>query len=192
MKIKLTVLLFLLNGFIAYSQNTNNASQNVEIKLERDSLRIFFGTYEFAPQFKMNIFSLNDKVFAQRIGDQDKFQIFSKSKNVFFLKAMPAELEFVKTSRGSYDTLLLRQEGKVMKANKISAQPYELYDTILHLDSLLYDAYNKRDFKSFIGYFSPDLEFYHDLTGKTDYKQNCERFKTNLTKPNLMRRELLN
>ena len=165
MKIKLTVLLFLLNGFIAYSQNTNNASQNVEIKLERDSLRIFFGTYEFAPQFKMSIFSLNDKVFAQRIGDQDKFQIFSKSKNVFFLKAMPAELEFLKTSRGSYDTLLLRQEGKVMKANKISAQPYELYDTILHLDSLLYDAYKERDFKSFIGYFSPDLEFYHDLTG---------------------------
>lgn len=191
MKIKLIALLYLLNGVIAYSQNNNNTTQNIEIKLERDSLRIFFGTYEFAPQFKMNIFSLNDKIFAQRIGDQDKFQIFSKSKNVFFLKAMPAELEFVKSSKGSYDTLLLHQEGKDLKANRISSQPFELYDTILHVDSLLYDAYNRRDFKSFIAFFSTDLEFYHDLTGKTDYKQNFERFKTNFAKPNLMRRELL-
>jgi len=191
MKRALLTILIILAGFTAYSQHNNTGTQNIEISLQRDSLRIFFGTYEFAPQFKMNIFSLNEKVFAQRIGDAEKFQIFPKQRNVFFLKAMPAELVFVQSGNGNYDTLLLQQDGKEMKAHRIAAKPYELYDTILHLDSLLYEAYNKRDLNTFMSYFSDDLEFYHDLTGKTNRKENLERFKTNFLKASIMRRKLL-
>jgi ketosteroid isomerase-like protein len=139
----------------------------------------------------MNIFSVNDKTFAQRIGDDEKFQIFPKTGNSFFLKAMNAELEFKKSVAKSYDTLILHQDGKDMKAARISSHPFELYDTLLHLDSLLYGAYNARDLKTFINYFSRDLEFYHDITGSTGYKENYERFKINFSKPSIMRRELL-
>jgi hypothetical protein len=61
----------------------NNATKQNEIELSRDSLRQFFGTYAFAAQFHMNIFSVNGKAFAQRVGDGEKFQIFSKTYNVF-------------------------------------------------------------------------------------------------------------
>ena len=40
-------------------------------------------------------------------------------------------------------------------------------------------------------FFSTDLEFYHDLTGKTNYNQNLERFMSNFKKASKMRRELL-
>lgn len=184
------LILFLLNATTPYAQNNNPQTKNIEISLCRDSLRAFFGTYEFAPQFKMDVFSVNEKVFAQRIGDADKFQIFPRQSNVFFLTAMEAELEFKKSAKGSYDTLVLHQDGMDMKALRISSRPYELYDTILHLDSLLYYYYNTRNLEKFMGFFSPDLEFYHDLTGKTDYSENLERFKVNFAKPAMMRREL--
>jgi hypothetical protein len=186
------ILAFSLMTVIAsYSQNIDNKTKNVEISLSRDSIRVFFGTFEFTPQFKMDIFSLNEKIFAQRIGDADKFQIFPKQRNVFFLKAMEAELEFKKTEKGLYDTLLLHQDGKTMKAIRISSKPYELYDTILHLDSLMYSFYNSRNYEKFKSFFSPDLEFYHDLTGKTDFNDNLKIFKTNFAKSTIMRRELL-
>lgn len=191
MKNFLILFISLQATVFAFSQNGNEIIKNVEIDLKRDSLRNFFGTYEFAPQFKMIIFSLNEKVFAQRLGDNDKFQIFPKSNNVFFLKAMPAELEFIMTSKNMYDTLVLHQEGKKMIAHRIIFKPFELYDTIYHLDSSLYSAYNLRDLKSFMSYFSSDIEFYHDLTGKTNHKENYERFKTNFSKSTFMRRELL-
>jgi hypothetical protein len=155
----------------------NNATKQNEIELSRDSLRQFFGTYAFAVQFHMNIFSVNGKAFAQRVGDGEKFEIFAKVYNVFFLKAMPAELQFIQSSQGQYDTLILHQDGKQMKAPRIASRRFELYDTILHLDSALYNAYNARDLKRFMSLFSPDLLFYHDLTGKTNYKENLERFK---------------
>lgn len=114
MKQILILPIVLVISLTAYSQSENTNIQDSVIELERDSLRLFFGTYEFAPQFIMKIFSLNEKVFAQRIGDEDKFQIFPKLKNVFFLKSMPAELEFTKSAKGVYDTLVLYQSGKEM------------------------------------------------------------------------------
>lgn len=187
----LLLAIFSFAATVSYSQTTSDTTKNSEISLSRDSLRIFFGTFEFAPQFKMNIFSLNEKIFAQRIGDEDKFQMFPKAANVFFLKTMPAELAFKKSGKGIYDTLLLHQGGKEMKAFRISSRPYELYDTILHLDSILYNSYNAKDLKKFMSFFSPDLEFYHDLTGKTNYNDNLDRFRNNFIKSTIMRRELL-
>lgn len=190
MKLALLLPLFVLSAFVRYHQSESKILQNEDIELVRDSLRIFFGTYEFTPEFKMNIFTLNEKIFAQRVGDNDKFQIFPKSNRIFFLKVMPAELEFIRTVNGKYDTLVLHQGGKIMKAHRIFSQSFELYDTIQHLDSCLYAAYNSRNIKAFMTYFSTDLEFYHDQTGKTNHKENYDRFKENFLKSTLMRREL--
>jgi hypothetical protein len=187
----LLVIIFSFGTTVLLSQSPSDTITNKEIILSRDSLRVFFGTFAFSSNFKMKIFSINENIFAQRVGDQEKFQMFSKSSNRFFLKVMPAELEFKTSTKGSYDTLLLHQGGREMKAYRIASQPYELYDTILHLDSLLYASFNNRDLQKFMSYLSPDLEFYHDLTGKTNYQDNLERFKVNFAKSTNIRRELL-
>lgn len=157
----------------------------------REIARPFFGRYEFSPQFQITVFSVNQKLFAQRIGDPDRFQLLQKSPAVFSLQGMPAELQFKKSLQGSYDSLVLSQGGKLMKGHRTYAQPFELYDTILHLDSLLYAAYNGRDAQALMAYFSPELEFYHDLTGKTGFEENRQVFETNFSKPTRMRRSLL-
>jgi ketosteroid isomerase-like protein len=178
---------------VATAQSRKDSTNNVEIVLSKDTARNYFGVYEFNPDFKMKIFSETaNRFFAQRMGDPQKFQIFPKQSNVFFLKVMPAQLEFIKSADGSYDTLILHQGGKDMKATRISYQPYELYDTIIRQDSAFYAAYNNRDLKTFMSYLSPNLEFYHDLTGLTDYKKNFEIFKEKFADTSLiMRRQLV-
>jgi hypothetical protein len=68
-----------------------------------------------------------------------------------------------------------------------------LYGQIAHMDSLLFNAFNSRDIKTFEKLFSEDLEFYHDKGGVTGYsaieigshtfchlengKQECGTFK---------------
>lgn len=160
------------------------------IDLPRDSIRRLFGLYQFEPQFKMRIFSENRHVFAQRLGDADRFEIFPKSPTTFFLKAMPAELVFSSTITGLYNRLELHQGGKIISAHRIEAQPNELYDTIIQLDSLMYGAYNERNLPQFMAFLDPSLEFYHDQTGRSNYEENQERFQTNFTKPTRMRRQL--
>lgn len=175
------------------AQTKYDVSPNTEIFLSKDTARKFFGIYEFNSDFKMKIYSgTTSKLFAQRVGDPEKFQIFPKQQNVFFLKTMTAELEFLQSTKGNYDILVLHQDGRERKAVRVSYQPYELFDTIMKLDSDFYNAYNNRDLKKFMSYLSPDLEFYHDLTGLTDYEKNLAIFKEKFADSSLiMRRELV-
>ena len=190
MKYWLYFLLLCFSAFPSLAQS-GVASVNQEVTISRNSAQLFFGTYEFAPNFKLRVFSENGSLFAQREGDPDKFQVFPKRANVFFLKTMPAELEFIKSATGRYDTLILHQGGKDMTAKRVASQFGELYDTILQLDSTMYRAYNGRKLPELTAFFAPDLEFYHDQTGKTDYQENVKRFRENFAKPTRMRRVLV-
>ncbi|MEQ1798503.1 MAG: nuclear transport factor 2 family protein [Lacibacter sp.] len=67
----------------------------------------------------------------------------------------------------------------------------ELYDTIFHLDSILFKAFNEKNTEVFIKYFDKDLEFYHDKSGLTDYAFNVEVFKTNFAKGGDLTRTLV-
>lgn len=67
----------------------------------------------------------------------------------------------------------------------------DLYDTIAHLDSLFFDAFNARDLDKIKIFVSEDLEFYHDLGGVTNYNQNMEAFKKTFESDRRVRRELV-
>jgi len=67
----------------------------------------------------------------------------------------------------------------------------DLYDTIAHMDSVLFNAYNAHNLDKVKTLFTDDLEFYHDLGGLTNYAQNMEAFKENFAKNNGLRRELV-
>ena len=66
-----------------------------------------------------------------------------------------------------------------------------LYDTIMTLDSIVFDAFNNRDLATLEKYFSRDLEFYHDLGGVTGYDQNIESFRKTFEKTRRVRRKLM-
>lgn len=52
----------------------------------------------------------------------------------------------------------------------------ELFNIILKQDSLWFDAFNRKDLKTFSLFIDSSLEFYHDKTGLTDYKYNINAF----------------
>ncbi len=66
----------------------------------------------------------------------------------------------------------------------------ELYDTIAHLDSIFFNAFNTRNLDTLKVFLSDDLEFYHDLGGVTNYAQNIDAFKKTFESERRVRREL--
>ncbi len=65
-------------------------------------------------------------------------------------------------------------------------EPYKpddkaLYDTIVYLDSVLFEAYNNCRLDRFEKYFSENIEFYHDKGGLTTSKKELiEALKNNI------------
>lgn len=67
-----------------------------------------------------------------------------------------------------------------------------LYDTIAYMDSVLFDAFNKRKTEKFRNMFTKDLEFYHDEGGLTGYQHTVDFMEsTAANKNNDLRRELV-
>ena len=72
-----------------------------------------------------------------------------------------------------------------------STLPGPLYDTILHLDSAFFGAFNRNDIEGVKRYLSEDLEFYHDQGGVTNYEQNIKAFEKTFQSERKVRRELI-
>lgn len=51
-----------------------------------------------------------------------------------------------------------------------------LYRAIARQDSLLFVAFNRHDLPALQTFFAPDLEFYHDKGGLTDFEQTMQGF----------------
>ncbi len=78
----------------------------------------------------------------------------------------------------------------LISTNKLSAQTLvykpmdiKLYHTIAHMDSVMFEAFNKHDAEAIMKTFAPNLEFYHDKGGLSDYKGTIQGF-VNLFKNN--------
>lgn len=59
---------------------------------------------------------------------------------------------------------------------KHDAQSGGLYNEILHMDSLLFNAFNSRNLEQMKQYFDPGLELYQDNTGVRNYDQTIAAF----------------
>ena len=76
------------------------------------------GQRKLAPAFIITITSEDGKLMAQATG-QPKFDLFPTSETDFFLKAVEAQVSFVKDEQGKVTQLILNQNGRKMPAKKI-------------------------------------------------------------------------
>ncbi|MDR7092164.1 nuclear transport factor 2 family protein [Cellvibrio fibrivorans] len=67
----------------------------------------------------------------------------------------------------------------------------ELYNEILRMDTLFFDAFNRRELKTTSSLFAKDLEFYHDKGGFSDYQKNLENSKSMFANNKTLQRELI-
>ncbi len=67
----------------------------------------------------------------------------------------------------------------------------ELFDSIAHMDSVLFHAFNKRDTATFKSLFTTDLEFYHDKGGLTGYQHTVDFMRSVTVNKSDLRRDLV-
>lgn len=94
------------------------ALEPAEIKVPREILETYVGTYELSPQFKVTFFIEDDQFMTQATG-QSKFPIFAQSETRFFLKVVSGQVEFNKNADGKVDSVTLFQGGREIKGKKV-------------------------------------------------------------------------
>ncbi len=78
----------------------------------------------------------------------------------------------------------------VLKAQSLNNND-SLYRIIVHMDSVLFHAFNERDIEKFKTLFTEDLEFYHDKGGLTGFQHTID-FMKEVSKPgNDLKREII-
>lgn len=88
-----------------------NHSRTVKNVIVADTvLQNYTGQYELTPQLIVTITKEGGQLFGQATG-QGKVAIFPESQNKFYLKAIDAEVEFVKDDKGKVTKMVLYQNG---------------------------------------------------------------------------------
>ncbi len=81
-------------------------------------LKSYVGTYELSPGFNIEISLENNELVIQATG-QAKAAIYAESETKFFLKILPAQIEFFRDANGGVEKLVLYQNGGVMQGKKV-------------------------------------------------------------------------
>ncbi|HSQ20402.1 MAG TPA: DUF3471 domain-containing protein, partial [Blastocatellia bacterium] len=82
----------------------------IEVKVDPKIYDAYVGRYELAPNFVLAISKEGDRLMAQATG-QPPFELFPSSETKFFLKAIDAQITFVKDEAGKVTHLILHQGG---------------------------------------------------------------------------------
>jgi len=90
-----------------------------EVTVPTKVLEQYVGVYQLAPKFNLMISLENGQLMSQASG-QGKAQLFAGSETKFFLKAVDAQIDFVKDDKGKVTSLTLHQGGRDLPAPRIS------------------------------------------------------------------------
>ena len=87
----------------------------------------------------------------------------------------------------------MTQEMDYLVNTKFASRPNDntLYNEIVHMDSVLFNAFNGQDGETIKHVFDESLEFYHDKGGLTTYTQNMASFKGLFANNNGLNRRLV-
>jgi CubicO group peptidase (beta-lactamase class C family) len=87
------------------------------VSVDPKTLESYVGTYELRPNFDMAVTVDGGQLVTQATG-QPSFPMLAESETKFFPTAFDAEIEFFKDEQGKVSYLVLRQNGREMKAPK--------------------------------------------------------------------------
>jgi hypothetical protein len=151
----------------------NEANPKLRRELVKGSLKVFPINNYGAVQIGEHLFYVTENGQQEKLDGEAKFAHLWKLENGEW--RISRVLSFDHKEAGS-------------KAPTVTK---ELYDTIAHMDSLLFVAFNAHDLEKLKAGFTNDLEFYHDKDGAIDYKRTGEGFKRMFDQNNGIRRELI-
>lgn len=84
---------------------------HIEVAVTSEVMHQYVGVYEIQPGFSIAITLEDNHLMSQATG-QGKFEIFPESPTKYFLKVVDAQIEFIKSSEGKYDSFVLYQGGQ--------------------------------------------------------------------------------
>lgn len=93
-------------------------AQRTVVTLAPGVFDAYIGRYELAPGFILAISLKDGKYFAQATG-QSGLEIFPNTENLFFAKAVEADVRFERDADGNVSQLVLIQGGKQMPAKRL-------------------------------------------------------------------------
>ena len=102
-------------GSVVHGGTVTLPSERKEIALTPAQLAAFVGVYEIRPGFDLTVTLDGDHLAAQAT-NQSRLPLFPESPSRFFLKAIDAEIDFVKDAGGAVSYLVLHQGGADIKA----------------------------------------------------------------------------
>lgn len=102
---------------IVFGEKYEMPRERVAIKIDPKILDAYVGQYELRPDFIITMTREGDSLMTQATG-QPKFELFPESETKFFLKAVDAQVTFVKDDKGAVTHLILHR-GEDQKAKKI-------------------------------------------------------------------------
>ena len=82
-----------------------------EIIIDENILQSYVGKYELAPEFVITVSKDGSQMKAQATG-QGEFEIYPRSKNVFYLKVVEAQVTFNISEDGKVVSMTLLQGGQ--------------------------------------------------------------------------------
>lgn len=104
--------------YTTFGADQTGTKTNDPLPRERQAVKVdpsiydsYVGDYELAPTFSIAVTRDGDRIFAQATG-QPKFEVFPESETRFFLKAVDAQIEFVRGADGKVTGLILHQGGR--------------------------------------------------------------------------------
>ncbi len=89
-----------------------------QVKVPEQLLNSYVGKYKLAEGFYITITVEGDRIFEQATGQQ-KFEIFPETATKFYLKVVPAEIEFFMNEKGKVHKLVLYQNGNEVPGEKV-------------------------------------------------------------------------
>jgi CubicO group peptidase (beta-lactamase class C family) len=104
---------------VAHDEPIILTSERKEIALTPEVLARYVGTYEVTPILNMTITLVDGKLMTQLTG-QKPLPLFAESETSFFLKAVDAQVEFVKDDKGRVTHAIMHQSGRDQKAARTS------------------------------------------------------------------------
>ena len=111
-------LLFKSRINVAKGVKTNKPlPEHLEISVGPEVMQQYVGVYQLAPNFNLTITLEDGHLMSQATG-QGKFEIFPESPTKFFFKVVDAQVEFIKSPEGKYESLILYQGGQRIEGKR--------------------------------------------------------------------------